>query len=181
MVVSWISSLQKCAQYLAVKLYISSLQVRKDVWTEGIHIFNTMIFHRDKSRYFLRCGIMISTVMICYFVYEVLITKKNMIHVRPDVPHTTIQGKVRNMLSNGQVPYQNPELNETLEQLNSKRVRQDYPKLISIIQEHFLIPPSTEKYNLDNPHRLDYSNGQTPFVDNRLHFMVSGYMCSMIY
>ena len=64
------------------------------------------------------------------------------------------------------------EVNETLEQLNNEKVRQDDPRLIRIIRDNFVFPPSTEKYNLNNPHKLDYSKGQTPFVDNRLNFMV---------
>jgi hypothetical protein len=57
--------------------------------------------------------------------------------------------------------------------LNKEKVSQDDPRLIKLIRDYYIEPPSTAPYNLLNPERLEFSNGQTPFVDSRLNYMVS--------
>ena len=59
-----------------------------------------------------------------------------------------------------------------MEKLNSAKVEADDPRLIKLIRDYYIIPPSKQPYNLDNPERLEYSNGQTPFIDSRLNYMV---------
>ena len=59
-----------------------------------------------------------------------------------------------------------------LEQLNRDKVAQDDPRLIKIIQEHFIEPPSTQPYKLEQPDRIDYSQGQSSAVDHILKEMV---------
>ncbi|XP_033762185.1 uncharacterized protein LOC117343792 [Pecten maximus] len=59
--------------------------------------------------------------------------------------------------------------------LNSAKVDQADPLLVELIRNYYIEPPSLEPYNLDNPDRLEYSNGQTPFVDSRLNFMEDGF------
>ncbi|XP_052804816.1 uncharacterized protein LOC128234562 isoform X2 [Mya arenaria] len=62
-----------------------------------------------------------------------------------------------------------------MQKLNDAKVNADDPRLIKLIRDYYIDPPSTEKYNLDIPNRLEYSNGQTPFVDSRLNYMEGGF------
>lgn len=64
---------------------------------------------------------------------------------------------------------------EAMQKLNDAQVRQDDPRLIKLIRDYYIEPPSLEPYNLENPDRLEYSNGQTPFIDSRLNYMVSDF------
>ena len=66
----------------------------------------------------------------------------------------------------------NPEDEKIMGQLNKEKVGMEDQRMIRIIREHFIEPPSAEPYYLDHPEKLDFSNGQAPFVDNRLGFMV---------
>jgi len=59
-----------------------------------------------------------------------------------------------------------------MQKLNEAKVSQDDPRLIKLIRDYYIEPPSELEYNLENPKRLEYSNGQTPFVDSRLNYMV---------
>ena len=58
-------------------------------------------------------------------------------------------------------------------ELNAARVPQDDPRLIQLIRDYYIEPPSLLPYNLTYPDREDSSKGQTPFVDSRLGHMVS--------
>jgi len=71
--------------------------------------------------------------------------------------------------------YRNASFNykAVMQKLNDAKVSQDDPRLIKLIRDYYLEPPSSEPYYLDNPDRLEYSNGQTPFIDSRLNYMVS--------
>lgn len=62
-----------------------------------------------------------------------------------------------------------------MQKLNDAKVDQDDPRLVRLIRDYYLVPPSTEPYNLDAPYRLDYSRGQTPIVDSRLNFTEGGF------
>lgn len=62
-----------------------------------------------------------------------------------------------------------------MQKLNEAKVDQEDPRLIKLIRDYYIVPPSTEPYNLDVPDRLEYSNGQTPFVDSRLNYMEGGF------
>ncbi|OWF48557.1 uncharacterized protein LOC110452920 [Mizuhopecten yessoensis] len=64
---------------------------------------------------------------------------------------------------------------EVLTKLNADHAAMDEPRLIEIIRNHFIVPPSKESYNLKNPDKLEYSNGQTPFIDSRLNYMEGGF------
>lgn len=59
--------------------------------------------------------------------------------------------------------------------LNKAKVSQDDPRLIKLIRDYYIEPPSKAPYNLLNPERLEFSNGQTPFVDSRLNYMEGGF------
>ena len=60
-----------------------------------------------------------------------------------------------------------------LELLNRIQPAQDDPRLIRLIRDHFLEPPSTQPYNLLNPQRSDYSEfGQTGIIQKYLNNMV---------
>lgn len=59
--------------------------------------------------------------------------------------------------------------------LNKEKADMDDKRLIRIIREHFVEPPSVSPYNLEHPDKLDFSNGQAPFVDSRLGFMEGGF------
>ena len=72
--------------------------------------------------------------------------------------------------TSGNVSY---DVGEVLDQMNEDRVKQDHPDLIQVIRDNFIFQPSTEEYNLDSPDKLEYSNGQAPFIDSRLNYMVS--------
>lgn len=62
---------------------------------------------------------------------------------------------------------------EALKELNDREVPMDDPTLIRIIRDYFIELPSLEPYNLKYPNKLEYSKGQTPFIDSRLNNMVS--------
>lgn len=69
----------------------------------------------------------------------------------------------------------NPHDEEIMTRLNHEKVRMDNEQMVRIIREHFIEPPSTRPYQLDNPEKFDLSSGQAPFVDNRLGFMEGGF------
>ena len=60
-----------------------------------------------------------------------------------------------------------------LKKLNDAKVAADDPRLVQIIRDYFIVPPSKDAYNLTKSNSLDYSMGQTPFVDSRLNYLVS--------
>lgn len=62
-----------------------------------------------------------------------------------------------------------------MKKLNDAKVSQDDPRLVTLIRDYYIEPPSDKPYNLLNPERLEYSNGQTPFVDSRLNYMEGGF------
>ncbi|XP_045170262.2 uncharacterized protein LOC123532763 [Mercenaria mercenaria] len=64
---------------------------------------------------------------------------------------------------------------EAMKKLNEEKVDQDDPRLIKLIRDYYIDPPSKEAYNLLNPERLEYSNGQTPFIDSRLNYIEGGF------
>lgn len=64
---------------------------------------------------------------------------------------------------------------ETMKILNQEKADMEDLRLIRIIGEHFIEPPSISPYHLDYPDKLDFSNGQAPFVDSRLGFMEGGF------
>ena len=66
---------------------------------------------------------------------------------------------------------------ETMKILNQEKADMEDLRLIRIIGEHFIEPPSISPYHLDYPDKLDFSNGQAPFVDSRLGFMVRACWC----
>ena len=71
------------------------------------------------------------------------------------------------------------EVNYTalMEKLNEEKCAQDDPRLIKLIRERYLEPPSTLPYNLTNPNRPDYSEfGQTRVVEMHLNNMVKIYI-----
>ncbi|KAH3788606.1 hypothetical protein DPMN_166752 [Dreissena polymorpha] len=59
-----------------------------------------------------------------------------------------------------------------MQALNEAKVSHDDPRLIRLIRDYYIEPPSLEPYNLTKPERLDPSSGQAPFIDSRLNFMV---------
>ena len=59
-----------------------------------------------------------------------------------------------------------------MDKLNKEKVAQDDPRLIRLIRDFYIDPPSELPYNLKHPDRKDYSKGQAPFIDSRLHYMV---------
>ena len=60
-----------------------------------------------------------------------------------------------------------------MDKLNKERVAHDDPRLIDLIRNYYIEPPSDLPYNLTYTNRTDFSRGQAPFVDSRLHYLVS--------
>ena len=61
-----------------------------------------------------------------------------------------------------------------LDQLNSEKAQQDDPRLIKLIRDHFIEPPSPLPYNLHKPSRVHYSQiNQSAILDSILKNMVS--------
>ena len=56
--------------------------------------------------------------------------------------------------------------------MNYHKAKQETSQLAQIIRDYFIISPSREDYNLDEPDITDYSNGQSPIVDRILNEMV---------
>ena len=67
---------------------------------------------------------------------------------------------------------ENFDYQAAMDELNKEKVAQDDPRLIKLIRDFYIEPPSGLSYNLKIPDRKDYSKGQAPFVDSRLHYMV---------
>ncbi|VDI69266.1 Hypothetical predicted protein [Mytilus galloprovincialis] len=64
-----------------------------------------------------------------------------------------------------------PDYKIKLQTLIDQKVPADNPDLVNIIRNHYIEQPSQEPYKLLNPERVDYSQGQTPFIDSRLNYM----------
>ena len=61
-----------------------------------------------------------------------------------------------------------------LDQLNSEKAQQDDPRLIKLIRDHFIEPPSPLSYNLNKPSKVHYSQiNQSAIIDSMLKNMVS--------
>ena len=61
-----------------------------------------------------------------------------------------------------------------LDQLNSEKAQQDDPRLIKLIRDHFIEPPSPLSYNLKKPSKVHYSQiNQSAIIDSMLKNMVS--------
>ena len=57
-----------------------------------------------------------------------------------------------------------------VDQLNSEKVRQDDPRLIKLIRDHFIEPPSALPYQLNNISRVHFSQfNQAAIVDTMLN------------
>ena len=61
-----------------------------------------------------------------------------------------------------------------LDQLNSEKAQQDDPRLIKLIRDHFIEPPSPLPYNLNKPERKYYAQkNQSAIVDGMLNNTVN--------
>ena len=61
-----------------------------------------------------------------------------------------------------------------VDQFNNEKVRQDDPRLIKLIRDHFIEPPSPLPYQLNNISRVHFSQfNQAAIVDTMLNNMVS--------
>ena len=61
-----------------------------------------------------------------------------------------------------------------LDQLNSEKAQQDDPRLVKLIRDHFIEPPSPLPYNLHKPERKYYAQkNQSAIVDGMLNNTVS--------
>ena len=67
---------------------------------------------------------------------------------------------------------ENLDYQAAIDELNEAKVAQDDPRLIKLIRDFYIEPPSGLPYNLKIPDRKDYSKGQAPFIDSRLNYMV---------
>ena len=68
-----------------------------------------------------------------------------------------------------------------LDQLNSEKAQQDDPRLIKLIRDHFIEPPSPLLYNLNKPSKVHYSQiNQSAIIDSMLKNMVSIHPVTMI-
>ena len=61
---------------------------------------------------------------------------------------------------------------EMLDKLNRKKIVQEDPRLIKLIQDHFVEPPSTRPYNLKNPKKRAYTSKKSKVVDQIMNNMV---------
>ena len=65
------------------------------------------------------------------------------------------------------------EYSELMKQLNKDRAAQDDPRLVELIKDHYIEPPSDLPYKLASSSTLHYSQfGQSKYVDSRLHDLV---------
>ncbi|KAK3599061.1 hypothetical protein CHS0354_024387 [Potamilus streckersoni] len=58
--------------------------------------------------------------------------------------------------------------------MNEEKVEMDDPRLIELIRNYWIEPPSKEPYNLKKDLE-DYSAGQTPYADSRLNHKANGF------
>lgn len=61
---------------------------------------------------------------------------------------------------------------QEMRKLNEEKVAADNPRLVELIRQYFIFPPSTQPYNLKSPDKDDNSMGQAPIVDSRLQYKV---------
>lgn len=64
---------------------------------------------------------------------------------------------------------------KAMKELIDRNTAADDKTLVTMIRNYYIEQPSTESYNLDIPDRLEYSNGQTPFIDSRLNYIEGGF------
>ena len=63
---------------------------------------------------------------------------------------------------------------ELMKQLNAERVAQDDPRLIKLIRDYYIRPPSDLPYSLKKPHLTHFSQfRQSLYIDDLLDKMVS--------
>ncbi|KAL3858128.1 hypothetical protein ACJMK2_012739 [Sinanodonta woodiana] len=63
---------------------------------------------------------------------------------------------------------------EETRKMNEAQVEMDDPRLIELIRNYWIEPPSKEPYNLKKDLE-DYSAGQTPYVDSRINHKLNGF------
>ena len=64
------------------------------------------------------------------------------------------------------------DLEKTMDDINTRRVPPDDPLLIELIRNYYVELPNEWSYNLEDPDKVDYFYGQTPYIDARLNFKV---------
>ena len=64
------------------------------------------------------------------------------------------------------------KIKEEMAMLNKRKIAADDPRLVALIRDYYLVPPSNIPYHLDKPDSMDNSRGQEPIVDNRLKYKV---------
>ncbi|XP_053380943.1 uncharacterized protein LOC123550840 isoform X1 [Mercenaria mercenaria] len=69
----------------------------------------------------------------------------------------------------------NLDYEREMDKLNKERVKPDDPRLVHLIRNYYIEPPSQEPYKLGEPGRRDQSYGQAVFVDGTLRNMASGF------
>jgi hypothetical protein len=65
------------------------------------------------------------------------------------------------------------DFRKEMEKLNKERVKADDPRLVNLIRNYYIEPPSDKPYKLLEPGRRDASYGQAMFVDGTLRNMAS--------
>lgn len=94
-------------------------------------------------------------------IYDVVAEEKT-------IPHNDVHPKIVSINRISSFDYKN-----AMQELNDLKVNQDDTRLIQLIRDYYIDPPSQLPYHLKNPEKVDYSKGQTPFVDSRLNSMVT--------
>lgn len=67
------------------------------------------------------------------------------------------------------------DVQKEMNKLNSERVKPDDPRLVALIRNYYIEPPSQNPYNLREPHKRDSSFGQAMFIDGILENNENGF------
>jgi hypothetical protein len=153
------------------------------------------MYSSNASRMQVAVGLFI-VIIVLFLLIPNRITKcenkKNYIKETPkvrEIPKVNTETTERNKIKVTQtkenkyphLPYNvqkdpNFDYKKETEKLNEEKVKPDDPRLVNLIRNYYIEPPSDKPYKLAEPNKWDSSYGQAMFVDGTLQNMAS-YMC----
>ena len=146
-----------------------------------------MVYRKDKRKIKMLAscktcipGTLILSLLVWIILYHVNVHQPLSLYFSPPIPNTKQVSNDKTFIPATLIQKKEPGYNfrKAMDGLNSLKVGMDDPRLIRLIRDYYIEPPSTLPYVLKKPNRLEYSNGQTPFVDSRLNYIVS--ICNII-
>ncbi|XP_060557510.1 uncharacterized protein LOC132717938 [Ruditapes philippinarum] len=152
------------------------------------------MYSSNASRMQVAVGLFI-VIIVLFLLIPNRITKcenkKNYIKETPkvrEIPKVNTETTERNKIKVTQtkenkyphLPYNvqkdpNFDYKKETEKLNKEKVKPDDPRLVNLIRNYYIEPPSDKPYKLAEPNKWDSSYGQAMFVDGTLQNMEGGF------